>query len=82
MIGADRPRLGRQVGTDNHRNQTGADMFVNGLMHMGQVALEVMDCRTHKAGSTVLLCFDNECVANISMAKTDSCINSVVGPES
>ena len=57
-------------------------MLVNGLMHMGQVALEVMDCGTHKARSTVLLCFDNECVANLSMAKTDSCIATVVGPES
>ena len=57
-------------------------MLVNGLMHMGQVTLEVMDCGTYKTRSTVLLCLDNECVANTALAKPDSCINTIVGPES
>ena len=52
------------------------------LMSMRQVALELIDCRPNKTGSTVRLYFDDKRIGAITVLELDQTVDDVVASES
>ena len=71
VIGADRPRLRRQVGTDKHRNQTLVGIRTIGLIHMRHIVSKVIDRGTDKARCSIPFHLDYERVIEAATAQSD-----------
>ena len=68
VIGADRPRLRRQVGADKHRNQTLTVIRVIGLIHMHHIVSKVIDRGTDKARCPIPFHLDDERIIDAAKA--------------